>query len=90
MSVPFILSGVVQALILLVIVEVIISYMIQFGVRVSPYHPVIKFVRRIVDPLLNPIRRMMPPYKFGGWDLSPLIVIVLLQVVQRMLYRYSP
>lgn len=57
---------------LLVIVNVFISYFM------SPYHPVRQTLNRIVEPLMAPIRRVVPP--IGMIDFSPLILIILIQV----------
>lgn len=67
----------VQVLSLLVIAHVILSYFM------SPYHPVRQVVDSVVDPLLSPIRRIMP--QTGMLDFSPMVLIILLQVVARLL-----
>lgn len=66
-----------QVLILLVIAYVILSYIL------SPYHPVRSFVDRIVEPLLAPIRRVVP--LIGIFDISPIVFILLVQVVASVL-----
>lgn len=48
----------------------------------SPYHPVRMALDRILDPLLNPIRRVVPPA--GMIDFSPLILILLIQLIARI------
>jgi YggT family protein len=60
-------------LIFLIILDALLSYF------VSPYQPVRRFINQIVGPLLNPIRRVVPP--LGMFDLSPLILILLVQGV---------
>ncbi len=64
---------------ILLVASIILSW-----VRVSPYHPtwgpVVRFVNGVIDPILNPIRRIMPP--MGGLDFSPMIVILLARVLQ--------
>ncbi len=55
-----------------------------FSFFLSPYHPVRQALDRIVDPLLNPIRKLVPPA--GMFDFSPLILIVVLELVSRILY----
>jgi uncharacterized protein YggT (Ycf19 family) len=35
--------------------------------------------------LFEPIRRFLPPWKTGGLDLSPLIVIIAIQFVERVI-----
>jgi YggT family protein len=54
---------------------------------VDPYHPVVKFVRQITEPVLAPIRRVVPPVQVGGGyvDLSPMVALLLLWVFERIL-----
>jgi len=49
----------------------------------SPYHPIQNVLSQIVEPMLNPIRNRIPP--MSGIDLSPLILIILLQVLGSIL-----
>jgi YggT family protein len=69
-----------QILVLLVIVSVILSYFMD------PYHPVRRGVDRIVEPLLIPIRRIVP--LVGMLDFSPLVLIILIQVISGLLVRF--
>ena len=62
---------------LVVIIKVVLSYFM------SPYHPVREFIDRLVEPLLAPIRRILPPT--GMIDFSPLVLIILLQVLNVLL-----
>jgi YggT family protein len=62
----------VQAISIVVIVEVFLSYFL------SPFHPLRQSFDRFVGPLLAPIRQVVPPV--GGLDLSPIILIVLVQL----------
>ena len=64
-------------LILLVVVSSLLSFF------VSPYHPVREALERIVNPMLDPIRRVVP--LVGMFDLSPLILIILIQLVSQIL-----
>lgn len=68
-----------QILSLLVVAEVILSYFM------SPFHPVRSFINRIVGPLLNPLRRILP--SLGGLDFSPFVLLLLIQLVQNILIR---
>ena len=69
-----------QVLVLLVIVSVILSYFMD------PYHPIRRGVDRIVEPMLSPIRRIVP--LVGMLDFSPLVLIILIQVVCNLLVRF--
>lgn len=67
------------ALSILLIAYVVLSYFMD------PYHPVRATVNRIVDPLLNPIRRILP--RTGMIDFSPLVAIIIVQVLEFVLTR---
>ena len=56
-----------------IIIEMILSW-----VNNDPYNPLFVFVNRLNAPLLKPMRRFIPPV--GGLDLSPLAVVILLQL----------
>lgn len=66
-----------QVITILVIAKVIMSYFM------SPYHPIRETVDRMINPLLDPIRRVMP--STGMIDFSPLILLVLMQLLRRFL-----
>ena len=57
----------------LVLVEVVLSW-------VNPHSPVMGEVGALVEPFLRPFRRVIPP--LGGVDLSPLVLLLIIQVVQ--------
>jgi len=62
---------------ILIIVWVIVSWILP------PYHPLREALDRIVDPMLSPIRRVMPAT--GMIDLSPMILIILVELIARIL-----
>ena len=62
---------------LLLIAYVVLSYFMD------PYHPVRSTVDRIVNPILNPIRRVLP--QTGRMDLSPLVAIILVWFLETIL-----
>jgi YggT family protein len=75
----WLINFIAQALIILIIVSVILSYVMD------RYHPVRRWVDSIVDPLLMPIRRVLPP--LGGLDFSPLVLILLIQLIANLIVR---
>ncbi len=66
-----------RLLMMVVLADVIASYFLD------PFHTVRKFLDNLVEPLLSPIRRLLPPT--GMIDLSPLILLILLEVIGRVL-----
>jgi len=71
------ISFLANAIVLLVIVQVILSYFM------SPFHPVRRMIDQIVEPMLVPIRKVVP--LVGMFDFSPLILIILVQVLATVL-----
>ena len=67
-----------QAFYILLLIRVILSWVPGIDYR----HPAVQFVHRVTSPVLNPIRRAVPPV--GGLDLSPLVAILLVIVAQRL------
>lgn len=53
--------------------------------RVDPYHPAMRFLIQITEPLLAPIRRSIPP--IGGWDFSPMVALLILWFIEQLLRR---
>ena len=55
----------------------------------GPYHRVVVFLRQITEPLLAPIRRVIPPVQSGGmaWDVAPMVALLLLWVIEQFLTR---
>lgn len=66
-----------QILIYIIIAHVILSYFMQ------PDHPIRVAIDRLVLPLLNPIRRVVP--LVGMIDISPMILIILVQLIAWLL-----
>jgi YggT family protein len=70
-----------------IIAQVILSWLVAFNVINTSSQGVRAFLAaldRFLDPLYRPVRRLLPD--FGGIDFSPLIVLLLIQVI-RMLLR---
>ncbi|KAB1441177.1 YggT family protein [Pseudodesulfovibrio senegalensis] len=60
---------------------VIISALITW-VNPDPYNPIVRFLRGITEPVFYKIRRTLPFVFVGGIDLSPLVVILVIQVLK--------
>ena len=68
---------IIRLLSILIIVHVVLSYFMD------PFHPVRQAVDRIVDPMLTPIRQLIPPV--GGIDFSPIVLLLLVQLIGSVL-----
>lgn len=51
--------------------------------RISYYHPVMRFLVQITEPLLGPLRRYIRPV--GGIDFTPMVALLLLWFVEQLL-----
>lgn len=80
---------VITIFIWLLIAQAVLSWLVAFGV-VNRYNCVVAtvgdFLWRITDPLLRPIRRVIPD--LGGIDISPVILILLLWFVRDLMFEY--
>jgi YggT family protein len=70
------LNWIIYGFIALLILEAIFSW-------VNPHAPLAPFVRALNEPILRPLRRVVP--LIGGLDLSLLVALILLQILQIIL-----
>ena len=67
-----------SAYIWIVFARVVVSW-----VDVDPYNPIVRFLIQVTDPVLEKIRRYLPPMK--GLDITPMILILALIFLQSFL-----
>lgn len=72
------LSTTLQIFQILILIRVVLSWVASPVSR----NPLIELIRRSTDPILEPIRRVVPD--MGGIDLSPIVALLLLSLLQRM------
>jgi len=85
-ALKFLIDNVIDLIVFVVIVNAIVSWLVAFGVlnlNNPTIYRILQFLDRITDPLLRPIRRFMP--NLGGIDVSPIILILLLQALRILL-----
>ena len=71
-----------QAYQLLIFANIIMSW-----IRPDPYNPVVRFIRGMTEPLFDLVRRTLPFLRAGMIDFSPIVVILLLQLVTSLLIQ---
>ena len=73
----------VDALTLAILASVIMSWVTMF----APESPIVESIngilKQMTEPILAPLRRVIPP--LGMFDLTPMIALILLQVLRRFL-----
>ena len=77
-----VLAGIVD-LVLTIFELILLARIIASWLNVDPYSPIIQFLFRITEPVLAPIRRMLPPT--SGIDLSPLVAFLIIFVLRIVL-----
>ena len=61
---------------------IIIARALLSWVNPDPFNPIVRFLYRATEPVLRPIRRRLPTYQMG-LDLSPLVVILVIEIIDR-------
>jgi YggT family protein len=56
-------------------------------VNPDPYNPIVVFLHRATEPVLEPLRRLVPPERVGGIDLSPLLAMLAIIFVRIFLVQ---
>ena len=51
----------------------------------SPRNPVVRLLIQVTEPVLKPLRQVISPRALGGLDISPILAIVLIQIVKYLL-----
>ena len=70
------ISSLLGIYIWVVIIRAVLSW-----VRPDPYNPIVRFICNLVDPVTYRLSRIIPT-RVGMVDLSPLILIVIIQLIQ--------
>ena len=83
-TVATVVSVLIQVYEFLLLIRVLLSW-----INVDPYrpvidHPVVDILQRITDPVLAPLRRLIPPIG-GAVDISPVVALIILEVLRRIL-----
>lgn len=65
--------------ILIMFTLLILARVLMSWVQIDPYHPVAQFIYQATEPFLKPVREVLPPA--GGFDFSPIVVLIIAQVI---------
>ncbi len=72
-----------QALIFAIIARALLSWF-----NLGPSHPLVRILYDLTEPILAPLRRVIP--MIGMIDITPIVAIILLQVIQSLLLSALP
>jgi YggT family protein len=70
------------ALYWIVIIRALISW-----VNPDPFNPIVQFLQKVTDPILEPIRRVLPFFSRAGIDISPIIAIMAIIFLKSFLVK---
>lgn len=87
-SILWLISTVIQIYIYLLIASAVLSWLIAFNVvntRNQAVAMIADALWRLTEPVLRPIRRLLP--NFGGLDISPIVLILLLYFGRMLLFE---
>ena len=80
-----IISSLVNIYMWVVIIRVLISW-----INPDPYNPIVQFLRSVSYPAIEGLRRMLPRFLWSsGLDFTPLVLILLLQIVMTALNSFQ-
>jgi YggT family protein len=79
MALAQLVNIVLQAYFWIIIARAVLSW-----VNPDPFNPIVRFLYRVTEPVLRPIRRRLPTMQMG-LDLSPMVVILAIYFLQTFL-----
>lgn len=74
------ISGILWVYSLVVIAAVLVTW-----VNPDPWNPIVRFLRRVTEPVFARIRRWVPFVVIGGLDLSPLVLLIAIRIADRVI-----
>ena len=90
-SILWLIDTVIWLYVWLLIASAVLSWLVAFNV-VNTRHPIVStignFLYQVTEPVLRPIRSIMP--NLGGIDISPVILIIILFFIRNLLFEYFP
>jgi YggT family protein len=81
----FFVNLVLQILSWAIIIRVLLSWLPMAGIQIDPYNPIFRLLYSVTDPILEPLRRYTT---VGMIDLSPIVAIILINVVRSILLSF--
>ena len=74
----------------IIIIQAVMSWLVGFNV-LSIHNPTVRSIwgglQTITEPFYRPIRNLLPP--MGGFDLSPLVVLLIIFFLRSLIVRYG-
>ncbi|MCZ7652378.1 MAG: YggT family protein [Thermoanaerobaculia bacterium] len=78
-------AGLLELYTWVVVIRALVSW-----VSPDPYNPIVRLLHQLTEPLLRPLRRLAPPRRLGGLDLSPILLILIVQFLRYgLIYSFA-
>lgn len=75
-----VLSFILEIVWWLILIRALVSW-----VNPDPYNPIVQFLYKTTEPILAPLRRLLPLYLRSGIDISPVIAILIIVFLKSFL-----
>lgn len=82
----FIAIANVLELVLNLVMFAILARAVLSWVSPDPYNPIVRFIHSVTEPILHPVRTRLP-LSYGGFDLSPIVVFLVIIFLKSFLGR---
>jgi len=76
----WLLGWILSVYVWLIILRVVLNW-----ANADPYNNIVKGVEALTEPVLRPFRKILPSWKAGGWDLSPVFAILAIEILRQFL-----
>jgi YggT family protein len=78
--VVYIVQGLASLLRIVILARAVISW-----VRPDPYNPLVRFLYQVTEPILRPLRQVLPTWQ--SVDISPVVALVIIELAEWLLVR---
>lgn len=79
-AVADVLGIVMEALYIVILIRVILSW-----ANADPYNGFVRAIHAVTEPILGPLRRLLPPWKLQGLDISPILAVLAIVFARKFL-----
>lgn len=81
-AIASIIDFLLTALYWLILVRALLSW-----VNPDPFNPIVQFLNKVTEPILEPIRKVLPPAFRFGIDISPIVAFLGIMFLRSFLVR---
>ena len=78
------LTGLINSVIGLIEIIIIVRVILSWA-NADPYNGFVRVIYTIANPILKPFQKLVPPWRLGGLDISPLFAFFALEFLRRVI-----